>query len=126
MRRRLSIAAVMLVLAGTAIGHSRAADQRAGGPAAPPATAAAKIDISGFWELAFDSRKSRAASLRPSVTRAKIEARAKADARAIRWCNQLGLPFTMDSGRPLDIRQGSTAVIIVPENASSPRYLYLN
>ena len=67
-----------------------------------------------------------AASLLPSVTRAKIDARAKGDAYARRWCNLLGVPFVMDPGRPLDIRQGATAVIIVPENASAPRYLYTN
>src|SRR3954470_17787690 len=81
-------------------------------------------DISGFWELNFDSRQVPRASLLPSVTRAKIDARAKADAYAIRWCNLLGVPFVMDSGRPLDIRQGATAVMIAPENASAPRYLY--
>jgi hypothetical protein len=83
-------------------------------------------DISGFWELSFDSRTVPAASLLPAVTRARIQARQKGEAYAIRWCNLLGMPFMMDSGRPLDIRQGQTAVIIVPENASAPRYLYLN
>jgi hypothetical protein len=83
-------------------------------------------DISGFWELSFDSRKVPKASLLPSVTATKIQGRAKHDEYAIRWCNLLGVPFLMDSGRPLDIRQGPTAVIIVPENASPPRYLYLN
>jgi hypothetical protein len=83
-------------------------------------------DISGFWELNFDSRKVPRASLVPALTRAKIDARAKGDAYAIRWCNLLGMPFVMDSGRPLDIRQGATAIIIVPENASAPRYLYTN
>ena len=83
-------------------------------------------DISGFWELNFDSRQVPRASLQPSVTRAKLDARAKADAYAIRWCNLLGVPFVMDSGRPLDIRQGASAVIIAPENASAPRYLYTN
>ena len=67
-------------------------------------------DISGFWELNFDGRKVPRANLLPTVTRAKIDARAKADAYAIRWCNLLGLPFVMDPGRPLDIRQGMTAV----------------
>ena len=82
--------------------------------------------ISGFWELNFDSRHVPRASLLPSVTRAKIDARAKGDAYAVRWCNLLGVPFVMDPGRPLDIRQGATAVIIAPENSSAPRYLYLN
>ena len=94
------------------------------GTSGSPATAAP--DISGFWELSFDSRKVPQASLLPTVTRARIDARAKADAHAIRWCNLLGMPFLMDSGRPLDIRVGATAVILVPENASAPRYLYLN
>jgi hypothetical protein len=83
-------------------------------------------DISGFWELNFDSRKVPRASLVTGVTRARIDARAKGDAYAIRWCNILGMPFIMDSGRPLDIRQGATAIIVVPENSSAPRYLYLN
>jgi hypothetical protein len=88
--------------------------------------AATSPDISGFWELSFDSRKVSQASLLPTVTRAALDARTKADAHAIRWCNLLGMPFLMDSGRPLDIRVGATAVILVPENASAPRYLYLN
>ena len=83
-------------------------------------------DISGFWELNFDSRRVPRASLLPSVTRAKIDARAKGDAYAVRWCNLLGVPFVMDPGRPLDIRQGATTVIIAPENSSAPRYLYTN
>src|SRR5262245_6450019 len=91
-----------------------------------PQETKAAPDISGFWELGFDGRKVPRANLLPAVTRAKIDARAKADAYAIRWCNLLGLPFVMDPGRPLDIRQGGTAVIIVGENASAPRYLYTN
>ena len=83
-------------------------------------------DISGFWELNFDSRQVPRASLVPSVTRAKIDAHAKGDAYAVRWCNLLGVPFVMDPGRPIDIRQGATAVIIAPENSSAPRYLYTN
>lgn len=94
------------------------------GGAAPPAFS--PRDISGFWELSFDSRKVPKASLLPTVTAAKIQARAKRDDYAVRWCNLLGVPFLMDSGRPLDIRQGPTSVMIVPENASPPRYLYLN
>src|SRR6476469_6627286 len=83
-------------------------------------------DISGFWELNFDGRQVPRASLLPSVTRAKMDARAKGDAYAVRWCNLLGVPFVMDSGRPIDIRQGATAIIIAPENSSAPRYLYTN
>jgi hypothetical protein len=83
-------------------------------------------DISGFWELAFDGRRVPPASLVASVTPAMAAERAKKDAHAIRWCNMLGLPFLMDSGRPLDIRSGSGMVAIVPEHYTSPRYLYLD
>ncbi len=55
-------------------------------------------DISGFWELNFDSRKVPRANLLPTVTRAKIDTHAKGDAYAIRWCNLLGVPFVMDPG----------------------------
>src|SRR3954453_14849850 len=78
--------------------------------------ARANPDISGFWELNFDSRQVTQATLLPTVTRAKIDAHAKKAAYDVRWCNLLGVPFVMDSGRPLDIRQGTTAVIIAPEN----------
>ena len=90
------------------------------------AQANAVPDISGFWELNFDSRRVPRADLLPTVTRAKLEAREKGDAYAIRWCNLLGMPFVMDSGRPLDIRQGATTIIIVSESLPAPRYLYTN
>ncbi len=116
MTRRLGLAVAVASLASlptTMVG--RAAQEKNTSP-----------DISGFWELNFDGRKVPPATLLPAVTRAKIDARAKRDAYAIRWCNLLGVPFVMDPGRPLDIRQGATAIIIVPENASAPRYLYTN
>jgi hypothetical protein len=94
--------------------------------AAQERAAAPARDISGFWELAFDGRRVPAASLVAAVTPAMLAERAKRDAHAIRWCNMLGLPFIMDSGRPLDIRQGSGLVAIVPEHYTAPRYLYLN
>jgi hypothetical protein len=81
-------------------------------------------DISGFWGLSFDGRKIPTAKLLPRVTRAALDLHARRDVHAIRWCNLLGTPAIMDSGRPLDIRQGSSVVIITPETTSSPRYLY--
>lgn len=101
-----------------ATGLGGGAQERASSPATP--------DLSGYWELSFDSRRVPPAQLVPSVTPAMIAERARRDAHAIRWCNILGMPLVTDNGRPLDIRVGTTAVIIVPENASGPRYLYLN
>ena len=114
--RRLALLVSLLPALQVALISQGATSPAAGGPP----------DISGFWELSFDSRKVPQASLLPTVTRAKVDVRAKADAHAIRWCNLLGMPFLMDSGRPLDIRVGATAVILVPENSSAPRYLYLD
>ena len=90
------------------------------------ASAVGLQDLSGFWELSYDSRSVPAASLLPTITRSRLDAKAKADAYAVRWCNLLGMPFVMDSGRPLDIRVGTTAVIVAPESHIAPRYLYLN
>jgi hypothetical protein len=45
------------------------------------------------------------AKLAPAVTPAKIQQHLNQDAHAIRWCNLMGLPFAMDSGRPIDIRE---------------------
>jgi hypothetical protein len=91
-------------------------------PAAPTPTR----DISGFWALSFDSRKVPAAKLLPRVTKAMLDLHARRDVHAIRWCNLLGLPAIMDSGTPLDIRQGPTTIVIAPENNPAPRYIYLN
>jgi hypothetical protein len=96
------------------------------GPPVRTAAAAPTRDISGFWALSFDSRKVPTAKLLPRVTKAMIDLRARRDAHAMRWCNLLGTPFLMDSGSPIDIRQGPTTIIIAPENNPAPRYLYLN
>jgi len=96
-----------------------------GPPAKAPAVAPTR-DISGFWVLSFGSRKVPTAKLLPRVTRAMIDLHARRDVHAMRWCNLLGTPFLMDSGSPLDIRQGPTTIIIAPENNPAPRYLYLN
>lgn len=91
---------------------------RAQQPAAP--------DISGFWELSFDSRNVPRANLVPGVT-ARLQADVAArDAHAVRWCNILGLQFAMDNGRPLDIRQGAARIVLLSETANPPRYLHLD
>ena len=96
------------------------------GAVASAAPASDAPDISGFWALSFDSRKVPPAKLAPGVTRTMLDLHARKDVHAIRWCNLLGTPAVMDTGTPLDIRQGTTAIIIALENNSAPRYLYLN
>jgi hypothetical protein len=114
-----------LVILALAVVGTTAAQSRA--QTAKPNPAISNVqDISGFWELSFDSRKIPLAELAPSVAKAAIEEHAQHDAHAVRWCNLLGTPFLMDSGRPIDIRQGEREVIITAETNASPRHLYLD
>jgi hypothetical protein len=90
-------------------------------------TRAAPVDLSGYWDLAFDSRYIPTARLLPGVTPAMLDAHARADAHAVRWCNLVGMPHLMDSGRPLNIRQGTREVIIVTNIMNvEPRHIYLD
>jgi hypothetical protein len=88
------------------------------------ASAQATPDISGFWELSFDSRRVPAASLAPAVTSEVLAKQRAQDAHAVRWCNFLGLPAAMDSPRPINIRQGRREVVINFETVATPRHLY--
>ena len=81
-------------------------------------------DISGYWELSFDSRRVPAAELAPAVTPAMLAAQREKDAHAIRWCNFIGLPTAMDSPRPINIRQGRREVVVNFETVAAPRHLY--
>jgi hypothetical protein len=81
-------------------------------------------DLSGFWELSFDSRRVSPASLTPAVTPAVLARQAERDALAVRWCNFLGLPAAMDSPRPINIRQGRREIVINFETVATPRHIY--
>jgi hypothetical protein len=97
------------------------------GAAPLTAQAGAPHDISGYWELPMDGRLVPSAVLSPRVTRAMLEAEARKTSKAIRWCNWVGMPTTMDVGRPLNIRQGAREIVIVAESPVTPvRHLYLD
>jgi hypothetical protein len=56
-----------------------------------------------------------------------IEAETRKTSKAIRWCNWVGMPTTMDVGRPLNIRQGAREIVIMAESPVTPvRHLYLD
>jgi hypothetical protein len=80
-------------------------------------------DISGFWELRFDSKKVPRASLNAKVTEEDIQAHREKDRMAIRWCNLLGVPALMEQS-PLDIRQGRIEIAIVAQAVSVARHIY--
>jgi hypothetical protein len=95
--------------------------------AMPGAQGSAPADISGYWELPLDGRLVPAARLSPRVTPAMLAAEARKKEKAIRWCNWVGMPTTMDVGRPLNIRQGDREIVIMAESPVTPvRHLYLN
>jgi hypothetical protein len=93
-------------------------------PAAGAGAAASAPDISGFWELHYDSRNVPRATLSPKVTPSDIEARARADQHAIRWCNYLGTPFLMGDSAPIDIRVGRIETAIAAPAVSVTRHIY--
>jgi hypothetical protein len=80
-------------------------------------------DLSGFWELRFDSKNIPQASLASKVTPKDIEAHREKDQMAIRWCNFLGVPRVMEES-PLDIRQGRIETVIVAQAVSTARHIY--
>ncbi len=134
MKRLTPVALAFFVGAGLWAGSSINAQGPGAAPAAQgrggaaPAMAAALIDpheISGFWGLGIDGRRVPPANLLPTITKAKLDASAKKDAHNIRWCNLAGVPAIMDMGRPLDIRQGVSQIILTSEVSNvAPRYIY--
>ena len=119
-KRLLTLFLAMLTLGVIDSGRTR-------GQAVAPATSFDPHDITGFWELSFDSEKIPTADLASAVTPEVLAAEQKKTDKAIRWCNQLGLPFLMGVSRPLDIRQGKREIVISPESAvAAARHIYLN
>jgi hypothetical protein len=108
-------AAVILALAALSIAGAGAQQQ-----------AASSRDISGFWALTAEGKKVPDARLLPRVTRAMLDLHKRRDVHALRWCNPVGVPLMMDSGTPIEIRQGPTSIIVLTENSLVPRYMYLN
>jgi hypothetical protein len=117
---------MLIAVTATFVWIGGALHAQQGGRGGRAAAAVDLHDISGYWELPFDGRSVAPAALASGVTPAVLAEEQKNDAKAIRWCNSLGMPFLMDSGRPLDIRQGKDQVIVAPEVNASPRHFYLN
>jgi len=107
----------------------------AGGPKGPPlqtqesrplaqsGTTTAGPDISGYWELRFDSFNVPRASL-TTAAQGALEMRRSKDQDAIRGCVNVGVPAVMDDRGTLDIRQSPTVVGMVARSPSSTRYVY--
>jgi hypothetical protein len=82
-------------------------------------------DVSGYWELRFDSFNVPRAALTPAA-QAAAEARRKKDLDAIRGCINIGMPALMNDRATLDIRQSTSVVGMVARSPSSTRYVYID
>lgn len=80
-------------------------------------------DISGYWELRFDSFSIPQAAL-TSAAAAGADAQMQHDVDAIRWCTNLGVPYILGDRAPLDIRQSPTVTAMVAMAQSSARYIF--
>jgi hypothetical protein len=80
-------------------------------------------DLSGYWELRYDSFSVPRASLTPAAA-SGADAQMKHDIEAIRWCNNLGVPFILGDRGPLDIRQSPSVTAMVAMAQSSARYIF--
>ncbi len=82
-------------------------------------------DLSGFWELHFDSKNVPPADLTPAFAAELPSVQYKSDMYAIRWCHFFGVPYVMDAS-PLDILQDlSGKEIVIASTVRNPaRHIY--
>ena len=114
---------IAIVTAAVLVASSANAQRGRGAAPAAPFDA---HDISGYWELSFDSRHVPSATLAATVTPAMRAAKRKQDEYATRWCNWIGMPAAMDATRPIDIRQGRREIVMNFETIATPRHVYLD
>ena len=82
-------------------------------------------DLSGYWELRYDSFNVPQASVTPG-TLARAAAQIRHDIEAVRWCDPIGMPAIMGDRAPIDLRQSASVIGIVAKPQSSGRYIYLD
>jgi hypothetical protein len=120
---RLSLSSLIVAL-GVLAFSNRFAIGRSTSSGSSPNTSTP--DLSGFWQLKFDSENVPRASLAPVAAGVDQDSQARRDMYAIRWCNHLGMPLIMGVPSPLDIRQGRTEVAIASEAVSAARHIYID
>jgi len=93
--------------------------------AAAPMTAQQHADLSGYWELRYDSMRIPVASLTAAVSgRDAVKSQVRHDAEAIRRCTNIGIPAIMGDRSAIDLRQSPTVTAIAAKPPSSMRYIY--
>jgi len=97
----------------------------AGGGYAQSPSSGGHPDLSGYWELRFDSFNVPPAALTPQAQMA-METQRKKDLDAVRGCVNIGMPALMNDRATLDIRQSPTVIGMVAKSPSSTRYIYID
>jgi hypothetical protein len=93
-----------------------------GGQIGPP-TVSGHPDVSGYWELRYDSLSVPTASLTAQAA-ADQPNQKRRDIKAVRSCINVGVPALMEDRAALDIRQSPSVIGIVAKSPSSLRYIY--
>ena len=82
-------------------------------------------NLSGYWELRFDSRNIPPASLRPEIAAEDTPIQYKREMNEIRWCHFMGVPYSMEVS-PIDILQNLNGkeIIITSSLRTPARHIY--
>jgi hypothetical protein len=82
-------------------------------------------NVSGFWELRFDSRNVPPALLTSAAAGEDRDVQFKLDMKALRWCHFLGVPYVME-GSAIDIVQNRNGkeIVIASSLRSPARHIY--
>jgi hypothetical protein len=85
----------------------------------------AATNLSGYWELHFDSKNVPPAPLRPDVAAEDKSVQYKKDMAEIRWCHFMGVPYSME-GSPIDIVQNRDGkeIVILSSLRTPARHIY--
>lgn len=94
----------------------------AGSAASATESTARPPNLSGLWELRYDSMSVPLAGLTEEA--AADSTVRKSDFESRRWCRVAGMPALMIEGKLLDIRQGSRETVVVSLMQAMTRHLY--
>jgi len=111
------LAAGLLLLASVSATAQTAAHRGTSGKATP--------NLSGFWELHFDSMNVPPARLQPAISSENPEVQFKHDIYEIRWCHFFGVPYMMLQS-PIDLLQSTNGkeVVISTQLRNPSRHIY--
>lgn len=94
-------------------------------PAMAQTPPAKPVNLSGMWELRFDSMNVLPAALLPAVAAEGPDKQFQHDRNEIRWCHFFGVPYVMQQS-PIDIAQNTNGkeVTIMTPVRSPARHIY--